>query len=314
MPGARSAQAGHTGAETAPAGGETPPVQPARTPALHWLRVVVGPSASPASRQSLHERYSLHKSEARCGGVPPPQRWRETVTRAPGQRAPPVRLPETTRTWQTGRRTGCDRLFRAMTTLELHASMVRRGKLLEYATIGYNVLEGVIAIAAGAAAGSIALIGFGIDSGIEVLASVLLVWRLHAGARAEKRALQLVGVSFLLLAAYVAFDAGKSLFLRETPEASPVGIVLAAASVVIMPLLVRAKRKVADAIQSRAMHAEATQTQLCAYLSAILLAGLALNAAFGLWWADPLAALAMVPIIANEGREALKGEECGCTH
>ncbi len=191
---------------------------------------------------------------------------------------------------------------------------VRRGKSLEYATIAYNVLEGVIAIAAGAVAGSVALIGFGIDSGIEVAAAALLVWRLHAGERAEKRALQLVGVCFLLLAAYVAFDAVKSLVRREAPEESIAGIVLAAMSVIVMPLLARAKRRVADAISSRAMHAEATQTQLCMYLSAILLAGLGLNAAFGWWWADPIAALVMAPIIANEGREALRGDTCTCSH
>ena len=189
---------------------------------------------------------------------------------------------------------------------------VRRGKQLEYLTIAYNSLEGVIAVAAGLAAGSVALIGFGFDSGIEVAASLLLVWRLHAGERAEKRALQLVGVSFLALAAYVAFDAGKSLLRREVPEASAIGIALAALSVIVMPWLARAKRRVADAIASRAMRAEARQTQLCMYLSAILLAGLALNAAFGWWWADPVAALAMVPIIAGEGREALRGEACEC--
>jgi divalent metal cation (Fe/Co/Zn/Cd) transporter len=191
---------------------------------------------------------------------------------------------------------------------------VRRGKNLEYLTIAYNSLEGVIAVGAGILAGSVALVGFGFDSGIEVAASLLLVWRLHAGERAEKRALQLVGVSFLALAAWVTFDAAKSLVLREAPEESVVGIVLAAFSVVIMPLLVRAKRRVADAIGSRAMHAEATQTQLCMYLSAILLAGLALNALFGWWWADPVAALAMVPIMISEGREALRGETCECGH
>ena len=109
-------------------------------------------------------------------------------------------------------------------------------------------------------------------------------------------------------------DAVKSLVRREAPEESIVGIVLAAVSVIVMPLLVRAKRRVADAISSRAMHAEATQTQLCMYLSAILLAGLGLNAALGWWWADPIAALVMVPIIANEGREALRGDTCTCSH
>ncbi|MGZ8779758.1 MAG: cation transporter, partial [Thermoanaerobaculia bacterium] len=171
---------------------------------------------------------------------------------------------------------------------------------------------GVIAVGAGIVAGSVALVGFGFDSAIEVFASLLLVWRLHAGEKAEKRALQLVGIGFLVLATYVAFDAAKSLIRREAPDESIVGIALAALSVVVMPLLVHAKRNVARAINSRAMLAEAKQTQLCMYLSVILLAGLGLNAALGWWWADPLAALIMVPIIANEGREALRGEECNC--
>lgn len=201
-----------------------------------------------------------------------------------------------------------------MTTVDTHTTLVRRGKVLEYATIAYNLLEGVIAIAAGFIAGSIALVGFGFDSGIEVLASLLLVWRLHAGEKQERRTLQLVGITFLILAAYVAFDSIQSLVAREEPRESMVGIILAATSVIVMPLLVRAKRQVADAINSRAMRAEAMQTQLCMYLSIILLAGLGLNALFGWWWADPIAALVMVPIIANEGREALKGEECACGH
>ena len=194
----------------------------------------------------------------------------------------------------------------------MSSEAIRRGKTLEYLTIAYNSLEGVIAVAAGLLAGSVALVGFGFDSAIEVFASVLLVWRLHAGEKAEKRALQLVGVSFMILAAYVTFDAAKSLLRREAPEESLVGIALAALSVVIMPLLARAKRRVATIINSRAMHAEATQTQLCTYLSAILLAGLGLNALFGWWWADPVAALVMVPIIGNEGVEALRGEESDC--
>jgi divalent metal cation (Fe/Co/Zn/Cd) transporter len=203
-------------------------------------------------------------------------------------------------------------MFEPMATIDVHASLVRRGKLLEYATIAYNLLEGLIAVGAGIIAGSIALVGFGVDSAIEVFASLLLVWRLHMGERTEKRALQLVGVSFLLLAAYVAFDAGKALYEREAPRESIVGIVLAAASVAVMPLLVRAKRRVADAINSRAMHAEATQTQLCMYLSVILLVGLGLNAALGWWWADPVAALGMTPFLLAEGREAWRGEDCDC--
>jgi divalent metal cation (Fe/Co/Zn/Cd) transporter len=197
---------------------------------------------------------------------------------------------------------------------------IERGKKLEYATIGYNSLEGIIAVAAGLIVGSIALVGFGIDSVIEVISGVTLLWRLHADVdesrreAAELRAVRIVGISFLLLAAYVLFDATRSLLLREAPQESFVGIVLAAVSVVIMPLLVRAKRRVAAAIGSRAMAADATQTALCTYLSAILLAGLLLNAAFGWWWADPLAALVMVPIIVREGWEGLRGKQCDDCH
>jgi divalent metal cation (Fe/Co/Zn/Cd) transporter len=199
---------------------------------------------------------------------------------------------------------------------------VRRGLLLEYLTVGYNSLEGVIAIAAGLLAGSIALVGFGVDSAIEVISGVTLLWRLHSDAdesrreRIEQRALRIVGMSFLLLAAYVTFDAVKALIRQEAPDESIVGILLAAVSLIVMPLLVRAKRRVAQAIGSRALDADATQTQICTYLSAILLAGLLLNATLGWWWADPVAALVMVPIIVREGLEGLRGERCedGCEH
>ena len=194
--------------------------------------------------------------------------------------------------------------------------MLRRGRWLEIFTIAYNSLEGLIAVAAGLFAGSIALVGFGFDSVIEVISGATLLWRLntkrdHADAeRAEKIALKIVGISFLLLAAYVLFDSGKSLVRREEPNESIPGIILAAASLIVMPLLVRSKRRVAAAIRSNALAADAQQTMLCTYLSAILLGGLALNAIFGWWWADPVAALAMLPIIVNEGIEALRGEHC----
>jgi divalent metal cation (Fe/Co/Zn/Cd) transporter len=196
------------------------------------------------------------------------------------------------------------------------ARLVRRGLALEYLTIAWNCLEAFIAILAGWLAGSIALVGFGLDSVIETSSGVILLWRLradrHAHRReaAEKRALRLVGVSFFLLAAYVAFDATRSLWNREAPDESPIGIALAAVSLVVMPLLARAKRRVAAQISSRALQADSRQTSLCAYLSFILLGGLALNAAFGWWWADPIAALVMVPMIAGEGREAFRGEHC----
>lgn len=192
---------------------------------------------------------------------------------------------------------------------------VRRGRRLEYLTVGWNSLEGVIAVGAGLVAGSVALVGFGFDSAIEVASGVALLWRLHMDApekreRAEWVALRVVGISFLALAACVAFDAAKSLVTREPPEASYVGVGLAALSLVLMPLLARAKRRVAAGINSRALEADSRQTDICAYLSAILLGGLMLNALFGWWWADPVAALVMTPIIGKEGVGALRGETC----
>ncbi|HVF86177.1 MAG TPA: cation transporter [Pyrinomonadaceae bacterium] len=195
------------------------------------------------------------------------------------------------------------------------AANVRRGRRLEYLTIAWNSLEAIAAIGAGLFAGSVALVGFGVDSVIETSSGAILLWRLRDGERGEAReriALRLVGVSLLLLAAYVAFDAVKSLIMREPPGASYIGIGIAAVSLVVMPLLARAKRRVAAELNSRALQADSRQTNLCAYLSAILLAGLALNALFGLWWADPAAGLVMTPIIAKEGVEALRGEACGC--
>ena len=196
------------------------------------------------------------------------------------------------------------------------ARLIKRGKRLEYFTIAYNSLEGLIAIATGLIAGSIALVGFGFDSAIEVTSGAALLWRLRADAdagrreRAERITLRIVGVCFLVLALYVAVDSIKSLIAYEPPDASLPGIILAAASLFIMPLLSRAKRGVAKAINSRALRADAKQTELCTYLSAILLGGLLLNAIFGWWWADPVAALIMVPIIGKEGVEALRGEKC----
>jgi divalent metal cation (Fe/Co/Zn/Cd) transporter len=197
-------------------------------------------------------------------------------------------------------------------------NIVRRGLRLEYLTLTWNSLEAVIAIVAGLVAGSIALVGFGFDSVIECLSGAVLVWRLrsdvnaHRREQTEKTALRLVGVSFLALAAYIAFEASSSLWKREGPEHSLPGVILAGASLVVMPLLARAKRKVAKGISSNAMLADSRQTDICAYLSAILLAGLLLNTLLGWWWADPVAALIMVPIIAREGVGALRGENCGC--
>lgn len=195
-------------------------------------------------------------------------------------------------------------------------ALIRRGKLLEFATVGYNTLEGIVAVGAGLLAGSVALVGFGFDSGIEVVSGLTLLWRLYSDANEKKRervesiALRIVGASFLLLAAYVAFDAGKSLLNREPPDESMIGIALASVSLVVMPLLVRAKRRIARAIGSRALEADASQTALCTLLSAILLAGLLLNATLGWWWADPVAALVMLPLIVREGLEGIRGDRC----
>ncbi len=192
----------------------------------------------------------------------------------------------------------------------------RRGRRLEYFTIAWNSAEAVASLVAGLLAGSIALVGFGLDSVIEVSSGAVLLWRLRAEAdaerreRAEHRALRLVGVCFLALAAYVAYDSIKGLVRHEAPAESIFGIVVAIASLMAMPLLARAKRQVARQLNSGAMHADSRQTDFCFYLSAILLAGLLLNALLGWWWADPVAAFVMVPLIAREGVEGLRAERC----
>lgn len=191
------------------------------------------------------------------------------------------------------------------------------GRRLEYFTLGWNVAEAGIAITAGIIAGSVALVGFGADSVIESLSGLVLLWRLQShevDERREKLALRFVGVCFLILAAYVAFDAAHSLMRRELPEASFLGIALSVVSLIVMPLLARAKRRVATRLDSAALAADSRQTDLCAYLSAILLGGLLLNATLGWWWADPTAALIMVPIILGEGLKALRGEACTDCH
>jgi divalent metal cation (Fe/Co/Zn/Cd) transporter len=193
---------------------------------------------------------------------------------------------------------------------------VRRGRRLEYFTIAWNSLEGLLAVAMGMVAGSISLVGFGLDSFIEVTSGSVLLWRMsvdadmHRRERNEKRALQVVGLCFLLVAGYIAYESGMDLVSRRVPEHSVPGIILACVSLVVMPLLSRAKQSVGRALGSAAMRADAKQAEFCTYLSAILLGGLLLNALFGLWWADPVAALVMLPIIAKEGIEALRGKSC----
>jgi len=198
--------------------------------------------------------------------------------------------------------------------------LLRQGIRLEYLTIGWNSLEAVVAVAAGWVAGSIALIGFGLDSVVEVAAGGMLLWRLRAEAvggdgeaaeRAERRALRVVGFTFFALAAYILYESAGKLWRRDEPGESLPGLILAALSLIAMPLLAHAKYRTARALGSRALAADATETAVCSYLSLTLLLGLGLHALWGWWWADPAAALAMLPLIVREGWEAFAG---GCTH
>lgn len=197
---------------------------------------------------------------------------------------------------------------------QTRAMLVRRGERLTMLTLAYNTLEGVASLVAGAFAGSISLIGFGADSVIEVVSSIAALWRLRADVDEqrrvliERRTLRLIGATFLALALYILIEAAHSLFTREASERSVVGIFIAGASVVIMPILARAKRRIAIALDSRALAADAMQTSLCAWLSWIVLGGLVLNATLGWWWADPIAGICMTPIIAREGIEGLRGQ------
>ena len=188
----------------------------------------------------------------------------------------------------------------------------QRGLRLEYFTVGWNVIEAVVAIAAGAAASSIALIGFGLDSIIETASGAALLWRLRQRgefeAAAESRALRLVGMTFFALAAYVTFESVRDLRGGQRPEESLVGMLLAAVSLLVMPMLGFAKRRLARALHSRALAADGMETIVCAYLSFALLLGLGLNAWLGWWWADAAAALAMVPFKVREGLEAFRTE------
>ena len=190
--------------------------------------------------------------------------------------------------------------------------LVRRALWLEYFTVGWNVLEGIVAISAGAVAGSIALIGFGLDSGIEVTSGAILIWRFRqhgmgddVETAAERRAIFVVGVTFLLLALYVTVEALRKLWLQERPEESMLGILVTLLSLALMPSLAIFKRRIAGQLGSRALLADAKETLACSYLSVTVLLGLGANALFGLWWADPVAALAIVYWLVREGREAL---------
>src|SRR5256885_7199680 len=198
----------------------------------------------------------------------------------------------------------------AETAVLERAIAVRHGRRLEFFTIAWNSLEGLVAVVAGAFAGSVSLVGFGIDSFIEVTSGIVLLWRMAADAdvqrreRNEKLSLRIVGVCFFALTGYVGYESISDLVSRKAPEHSVPGILLACVSLMVMPLLSRAKKKVAKELGSAAMHADAKQTDFCVYLSAILFIGLLLNAGLGWWWADPAAALIMLPLMSKHGMEA----------
>lgn len=199
------------------------------------------------------------------------------------------------------------------------SGLIRRALRLEYITVGWNLIEGLVAVTAAVAAGSVALLGFGIDSFVESASGSILIWRLlaertHTDAETieaiERRAQKLVAVSLFGLAAYILFEALKTLVLQERPEPSAVGIAVTSLSIGVMWWLARAKRRTAIALGSRALEADAFQTTACWWLSLIVLGGIVVNAGTGWWWADPVAAIAMCVFLLREGREAWKGDDC----
>ena len=202
----------------------------------------------------------------------------------------------------------------------IRAAAAQRGRKLEYFTIGWNAIEGLLAITFGVIAGSVSLVGFGLDSFIELMSGSALLWRMSVDADLarrevnERRALGIVGACFLSLAVYIGYESVADLMWKRAPERSLPGIILACISLVVMPILSGAKRRVGHELNSRAMQADAKQTDFCAYLSAIVLVGLILNILFNLWWADPVAAFLMIPLIAREGIEALRGKKCADCH
>jgi divalent metal cation (Fe/Co/Zn/Cd) transporter len=192
------------------------------------------------------------------------------------------------------------------------ARLGRRAQLLAAASVSYNVIEAIIAITAGIVAGSVALVGFGLDSVVEVSSGLIILWQFRhkLPESREQQALRLMAFSFFALAAYVTFESVRALVSGHDPDPSPVGIGLAAASLVIMPFLSWAQRRTGKALGSNAVVADSTQTLLCTYLSAVLLVGLVLNATLGWSWADPIAGLVIAAVAVKEGREAWRGEGC----
>jgi divalent metal cation (Fe/Co/Zn/Cd) transporter len=207
----------------------------------------------------------------------------------------------------------------AQATVAPHGSpeylrLAQRAKLLSWASLGYMTIEGIVAIVAGIVAGSIALIGFGLDSAIEGFASVVIVWRFTGwrtlSHHAEERAQKLVAVQFFILAPYVAVESTRALINGSHAEESLVGIALAASSLIVMPWLGRAKQRIGSRIGSSATASEGKQNMLCAYLAAALLVGLLGNALFGAWWLDPVVGLFIAAVAVQEGRESWRGDAC----
>jgi divalent metal cation (Fe/Co/Zn/Cd) transporter len=205
---------------------------------------------------------------------------------------------------------------------EQRARHLRQAQRLEYLTVGWNVVEGVVSVALALAAGSVALLGFGIDSFVETASGLILLWRLRSERhgsdredveRLDRRAHKLVALSLFLLAGYVIVEAVKDLISGERPDPTWAGMAMTAVSMVAMAWLARAKRRTAAALESRAMKADSFQTTACWWLSLTTLVGIALNAVLGWWWADPVAALGMTYFLVAEGREAWRGEDsCSC--
>jgi divalent metal cation (Fe/Co/Zn/Cd) transporter len=194
--------------------------------------------------------------------------------------------------------------------------LLSRALQLAFFTVAWNVVEGLVAIWAAIAAGSDALLGFGLDSGVESLSGLVLIWRLNIEKKdtdraeeVEERALKLIGLTFFALAAFVGYQSMTTLLTGERPESSWVGIAVTILSLIVMPILARSKERVGEAMDSRAVLADSAETWACVYLSVVVLAGLALNALFGWWWADPVAALAVVGFLVKEGREAFSHQD-----
>lgn len=200
-----------------------------------------------------------------------------------------------------------------VTTQTPRAKLERQAVILAWLSVAWNAVEAVVALVAGRNAGSMALVGFGLDSIVEAASALVIIWQFaKKDAERERQALKLIAVSFFLLAGFVGLQALLDLWSGERPQESRIGIGLAVVSLIVMPLLARAKRRTGLLLGSRTVTADSKQTMLCTYLSAVLLGGLLMNAVLGWWWADPVAGLAIAALAIREGRSAWQGDECNC--